>query len=88
MEQTKTVYVEFYIENHLYSSFLTTLQEYGFVLISTSVNESDNNDHWVYISGTLHEESVTLIKLANEELSYRMSVKYIPESIKERYRNR
>jgi len=83
------VFVEFLFEIHNTTKGDTLIYELGndFVPINSG-NEWGVSRPYYSVSGRICSETATAIKLSNKFLSDRMRISYIPENLKDQYRNR
>jgi hypothetical protein len=84
------VFVQFYIKRDEFYKTREILREYYFVETEDSssrgfINTIDNSC-WHLVSGTLESEAATALALKHRDIAEGMSISYISENLKDRYR--
>ncbi len=78
------VYVEFLIEDELFSKHYTPLHDLGddFRQIGWPYSEG----RYIRITGNINSMAASILKLSNPFLAERMRISHIPDSLKNKYR--
>ena len=84
----ETVYVEFLCEGHESYILIRKLRELDFEQFIVDNDGLRGNDiDWYGVSGRINAQYASLIKLQDSWLAERMRISYIPDELKNKYRN-
>lgn len=88
------VYVEFIIESHEHDQFYEKMAQFDPDFEPTNVDVEFDADidnkvcSWHIFGGKINSQTLTCIKLQDSFLSERLKISYIPDNLKDKYRQK